>query len=286
MIALDSQVTPVDLSGDATTTEVARGTSVTDASGTRQATLMFAPGTQGSLVMPDGSTRPLTQAHVRATEYTVGPSGPAAMPADLPPTSGYTYAVDLSLDEEATSGASSVSFNKPVSFYVEDFLKFPAGTVVPAGYYDPARGAWVPSDNGVVVKILSVTNHMADLDIDGSGTPASADALAAAGITDAERQQLASTYRSARACGACRSPTSQAGMRTRPTTRPMTLDYRKSLCRRPRMSRMTVTMVARSSGARTRRSARLWASSVHRFSSSTNPIAFPAGTSIAPSRSR
>ena len=31
---------------------------------------------------------------VRATEYTVSDSGPAAMPAALPPTSAYTYAVE------------------------------------------------------------------------------------------------------------------------------------------------------------------------------------------------
>jgi hypothetical protein len=35
---------------------------------------------------------------------------------------------------------------------------------------------------------------MADLDIDGSGNPASPAALAALGITDAERTQLAQTY--------------------------------------------------------------------------------------------
>ena len=78
---------------------MARGSVVTDADGTRQATVLFPAGTLAVQVMPDGSTQPLTTLSVRATEYTVGPNGPKAMPASLPPTSGYTYAVELSADE-------------------------------------------------------------------------------------------------------------------------------------------------------------------------------------------
>ncbi len=46
----------------------------------------------------------------------------------------------------------------------------------------------------MVVKILGVTGGLADLDIDGSGTPAGSMALAALGVTDAERTQLAVLY--------------------------------------------------------------------------------------------
>jgi len=41
---------------------------------------------------------------------------------------------------------------------------------------------------------LSVTNGLANLDLDGSGQPASATALAALGVSDAERGQLATLY--------------------------------------------------------------------------------------------
>jgi hypothetical protein len=60
--------------------------------------------------------------------------------------------------------------------------------------YDRQQGVWIPSENGLIIKVLSITNGMADLDIDGSGNPASATALAAFGITDAERSEVATLY--------------------------------------------------------------------------------------------
>ena len=112
LIALDSQVTPIALNGSSTQVQVARGSPVTDSDGTRQATVLFPPSTQASLVMPDGSTQPLTTLHVRATEYTVGSAGPRAMPGELPATSGYTYAVELSVDEALQAGAREVRFSQ------------------------------------------------------------------------------------------------------------------------------------------------------------------------------
>ena len=53
---------------------------------------------------------------------------------------------------------------------------------------------WVPSINGLVIKILSVSAGIANLDISGSGQPATSAALAAIGVTDAERQQFATLY--------------------------------------------------------------------------------------------
>lgn len=91
MIPLDAVVTSIDFS---TPMWVARGSVVTDADGTRQATLMFPPGTHATMVMPDGTPQPLAAISVRATEYTVGESGPRALPGLLPPTSAYTYAAE------------------------------------------------------------------------------------------------------------------------------------------------------------------------------------------------
>ena len=50
------------------------------------------------------------------------------MPGELPPTSGYTYAVELSVDEAVEAGATEVRFDEPVITYVENFLDFPAAS--------------------------------------------------------------------------------------------------------------------------------------------------------------
>ncbi|MBL0275016.1 MAG: fibronectin type III domain-containing protein [Anaeromyxobacter sp.] len=193
LLGLDPVSTVVQL-GSSTPIQVARGSVVADGSGTRQATLLVPAGTAASLVLPGGATIPLDSLTVRATEYTVGTSGPDAMPAHLPPSSGYTYAVELSADEALAAGAVDVRFDRPLPFYVEDFLGFPVGSAVPAGYLDRERGLWIASQNGRVVRILAITGGRADLDADGDGQADAPSALAALGVSDAEREQLASLY--------------------------------------------------------------------------------------------
>jgi hypothetical protein len=190
LIPFDSAVTTVDPAS--TTTTVARATVSTDADGMRQATLLFPPQTAASLSFADGTSRPITTFHVRATEYTVGPNGPKAMPADLQPQSGYTYCVELSADEAVAAGATGVTFNKAVPFYVENFLNFAVGQTVPVGYYDRAVGHWVPSDNSRVVSIVAITEGRAYLDVTGDGLADDSDALI--GTTPAERDQVATIY--------------------------------------------------------------------------------------------
>src|SRR6267142_1825527 len=171
MIPFDTRSTFIDASSfpgsTLTPIQVARGTPMTDSDGIRQATLMFQAGTTATMVMPDGSMTALTGLTVRATEYTVGASGPQAMPADLPPTSGYTYAVEFSVDEAKAAGAVDVRFSSPLPFYTENFLGFPVGTGVPLGSYDRVRGVWIPAESGLVLKVLSVTNGLANLDTNG-----------------------------------------------------------------------------------------------------------------------
>jgi RHS repeat-associated protein len=191
MVPPDSAATFVDTS--LTTMQVIRSTPVQDQNGSRQATLLFRAGTTALLVGPGGQSSPLPTLTVRATEYTVGSSGAKAMPALLPPTTAYTYAIELSADEAAGS-SGSVQFSQPVAFYLENFLSFPVGIDVPSGYYDRAQGAWIASDNGRVVRILSVSGGLADLDVTGTGAPADATALGALGITADERQSLAALY--------------------------------------------------------------------------------------------
>ncbi len=190
---LDAKVTAVDLPS-MTTPVVAQGTTVTDGDGTRTATAVFMPGTTASMKVGNAST-PITSLHVRATEYTVGSKGLQAMPGSLPPSSKYTYAVELSVDEAIAAGASTVTFSQPVPFYVDNFLGMPVGALVPVGYYDHALGRWVPEPNGRVIKVLSVNGGgAADLDVDGSGKAADGAALAALGIAAQELNKIGATY--------------------------------------------------------------------------------------------
>ncbi len=197
LLTRDAQVSTIDLSSSAPI-QVAQGSVSSDQDGPRRATLMFSQGTEASIFLPDGTPQPVTNLNIRATEYTVGTSGPRAMPAALPPDIGYTYCVELSADEAVANGikvgGKDVVFSKPVVFYVENFLGFPVGGIVPVGYYDADRAAWVPHDNGRIIQILSVTGGLADVDIDGDGAANDAASLAELGINDAERAKLANLY--------------------------------------------------------------------------------------------
>lgn len=193
LIPLDSQVTTIDLSASIPM-QVARGSAISDTRGVRQATLLFAQGTQAEMVLPNGLTRTLTTLNVRATEYTVEPNGPNAMPAELPANSGYTYAAEFSVDEALAAGATEVRFDRPVIAYLENFIGFPAGVLVPAGYYDRRLGQWVGMPDGLVVRVLSISGGQASLDIDGDDIADPAAALAQLGISSAELQRLAELY--------------------------------------------------------------------------------------------
>ncbi len=194
MIPLDKKVTTIDLTAT-TPIQVAQANPVTDIDGTRQATLFFPQGTQATMVLADGTEQALTTLNVRATEYTVGENGRNTMPGELPATSGYTYAVELSVDEAIKVNAKTVRFSNPIPLYFENFLNFPVGSNIPLGYYDRDIAAWKGSQDGRVIKILSIDAvGLAVLDVDGSGVAADAATLTALKITDIERTQLAQSY--------------------------------------------------------------------------------------------
>jgi hypothetical protein len=166
MMNYDGTQMSVDLNGTAGTFATRDGSTVTDADGTRRPRLLFPLGTTATMTFADGSppqavTMPMT---ARVTEFTVGPSGPEAMPAALPPASFYTYAAELSIDEAVNLGAREVTFSAPVIFYLENFvpgdspgtLSFTVGEAVPAGICDRVEGKWVASENGRVVKITGI----------------------------------------------------------------------------------------------------------------------------------
>ena len=193
LVAHDPAVTTTDVSG-AAAIQVVRGSPVTDSFGTRRPTLMLAAGTTAEMVLPSGQTQAMTSASIRATEYTVGPNGPNAMPAPLPATSGYTYAAALTVDEAEASGATEVHFSTPVAVYLENFLQVRVGVRIPSGYYDATSHLWIPSTDGRAIGVLSSTGTSATIDVDGAGQPATSAELAALGITADELGQVAALY--------------------------------------------------------------------------------------------
>jgi RHS repeat-associated protein len=187
LVQYDTAVTEVTM--NAPTSQIARGNPVTDSDGTRRATILFPAGITATLKNADGTTAPATTLHVRATEFTVGSNGPKAMPAALPPTSAYTYCVELSVDE-----APGVTFSAKVPVYVDNFLNFPVGTGVPIGYFERAKQQWIPSANGAVMKVLSVSAGVAAIDSTGSGQADSQARLTLLGIDAAELSNIGTLY--------------------------------------------------------------------------------------------
>ncbi|MGO4546233.1 S-layer homology domain-containing protein [Paenibacillus sp. 2TAB23] len=193
MTAYDTQVTVVDLM-DAEQVQSARGSTVSDSAGQRTPTVIFPIGVTGSMRLPDGTMQQLNEIHLRATEYTVGEQGMKAMPGDLPSYVGYTHAVELSADEAIAARASKVLFNQPLYYYVENYLEFPVGEIVPTGYFDRLLGNWVASNNGKVIRIVSIDNGVAAIDTDGDGNEETEEEMLKFGLTEEERMKLAELY--------------------------------------------------------------------------------------------
>ncbi len=193
LIQLDPVVTMIDLSAPAPI-QTARASVISDARGTRQATLLFAQGTAATMLMGDGSQVPISQMAVRATEYTAGPNGRQAMPGILPPASAYTYAVELSVDEALAAGATRVEFDTPVVLHLDNFLGFPVGVGAPIASYDRAVGAWQSSPDGRVIEIVSISTGVAALDFDGDGQAEDGPTLTGFGVTLDEQNKLGELY--------------------------------------------------------------------------------------------
>ncbi|MCK5231529.1 MAG: hypothetical protein KAR13_14745, partial [Desulfobulbaceae bacterium] len=146
MIEMDKAFTVVAFDGNPDTVINHRSTPVTDEFGTRACTMTFTGDNHAYAVDEEGNIiQELSTIITRATEFATIES----MPAVLPPHSAYTYCAELSVD-----GVQRVIFDKPVVTWVDNFLGFEVGSVVPAGYYNRDKGVWVSAANGIVVRLL------------------------------------------------------------------------------------------------------------------------------------
>ena len=165
MLAEDTACTVVTFDGNPDTVATHQSSLVEDEFGPRSCTVVFTGDTHAFSVDESGNTiEELSTITARATEFPTEES----MPAVLPPVSAYTYCVELSAD-----GVERVRFDRPVITWVDNFMGFTVGEAVPVGYYDRDRAAWIPYDNGAVVRLLDTDdNGIVDaLDADGDGGP-------------------------------------------------------------------------------------------------------------------
>ncbi len=165
MIEEDQAITKITFDGNPSTIATHKSTDVRDEFGLRSMTMVFRGDNKAYAVDKDGKViKELSTIVTRATEFTT----PESMPAELPPNSGFTYCVELKVD-----GAERVKFDKPVITWVDNFLGFKVGEIVPAGYYDRNKGVWIPSNNGLVVKLLDTNGdgNVDALDKNGDNQP-------------------------------------------------------------------------------------------------------------------
>ncbi len=180
LIPEDTATTAMTFDGNAATILTHKSTPTTDSFGSRSLTMVLTGDNRAWVKDVQGNEQAVTNITVRATEYPT----PESMPAKLPPTSAFTYCAELSVD-----GAKSVRFEKPVVVYVDNFLGFNVGEIVPVGYYDRDRAVWVPSNNGVVVQLLDTNGDgVVDAYTDGQNQ------FAAPGLTDPNQYRPGTIY--------------------------------------------------------------------------------------------
>lgn len=138
---------------------------ISDHNGSRSLTIITTGDNTGYIQDKNGNDiQQISAGRLRISEYTT----PQSMPAELPPSSAFTYCAELSVD-----GAERIRFDKPVVSWLDNFLEFSVGMIVPVGSYDRDKGIWLPGPNGIVVKLLDTdADGIVDsLDADGDDRP-------------------------------------------------------------------------------------------------------------------
>jgi hypothetical protein len=133
MIAEDENATVVTFDGSIGTVATHQSTPVSDSFGNRSCTMVFKGDNNAYAVDENGNDiAELNTITVRATEFAT----PDSMPAILPPTSAYTYCVELKVD-----GIQRARFKDPVIVWVNNFLASP-WVPLPAGFDRQRLGTW------------------------------------------------------------------------------------------------------------------------------------------------
>ncbi len=196
LIGVTARYTDVNLDAPV----VAHSRFASDANGDRDMRFIFRPGTRARVVKAPGDTLTFPKIRLRATEYTVGGDGLASMPGELPPTTAYTYCIDIRTDQAdsvaALVGAAELmtALTDTVACYLGNFLHLPVGTWMPLGFYDPDSGVWVGASDGVILKIIGSEPGGLIVDSNGDTLPDSQARLDSLGITSNELSQLAGEY--------------------------------------------------------------------------------------------
>jgi YD repeat-containing protein len=165
-----------------------------DVRGTRRARLYVPTGSGAMLRHADGTELAASSLSVRASELGVGTSGSIGLPALLPETASPLYTLELSADEAEAAQAVRVELTQGASVYVDNFLDLPVGTPLPVGTYDRTAATWVGGANGRVLRVLTTSSNLVEVDVDGSGTPATPQALDELGISVEELGAIAQLY--------------------------------------------------------------------------------------------
>jgi RHS repeat-associated protein len=162
----DTRSTRLELGADSSP-QLHTASTLVDSNGSRTVRVALPAGIMAT-VRDDGEERPLSALTLRATELTVGARGPAAMIGTLPSNTAYTFAVEITADE-IDAMTASIALSDVASIFVDNFLGFEVGTVVPVGSYDRSRGRWVAERNGLVIRVIGARDGRAVVDTDGDG---------------------------------------------------------------------------------------------------------------------
>ena len=146
LLPFDTKRSFIDLSAGGL--QVHESTLITDEFGSRKATIVFDGITSAKVTSVDGYERNLNDFWFSATEYET----PSSMPGILPTDTVFTYCSELNV--EGTRYNDTVTFNKNVVMFVDNFLEFEVGEIIPIGYFDTVDSNWVASENGIVVRLL------------------------------------------------------------------------------------------------------------------------------------
>ncbi len=183
LLPRDSKRTRIELSSDQP--QVHSSSLISDEFGTRRATVIFNDISHATVRSADGSERELESFWFSATEFETKNS----MPGKLPNETAFTFANDLHIAD--VHYTDKVFFDGNIAMFIDNFLRFEIGEIVPIGYFDRLANRWVASANGIVVQLVDESDdgQVDGLDYSGDGVP---DDLNGNGDTEDEVVGLAS----------------------------------------------------------------------------------------------